>query len=75
MKGGVYMQMIPVSSSNLVAVGYDDSSMTLRVQFKSGVYDYHSVPKNIFNGLLSAPSKGKYHHAYIKNSFRFTRIG
>ncbi len=63
------MQMIPVSSSNLVAVGYDDSSTTLRVQFKSSVYDYHGVPKSIFDGLLSAPSKGKYHHAYIKKLF------
>lgn len=69
------MQMIPVSSSNLVSVGYDESSMILRVQFNSGVYDYFGVPKNIFEGLLSASSKGKYHHAYIKNSFRYSKVG
>ncbi|MDM8127586.1 KTSC domain-containing protein [Paraclostridium benzoelyticum] len=69
------MQMIPVSSSNLVSVGYDPQSMTLRVQFNSGTYDYYNVPKNIFDGLLAATSKGSYHHSFIKNSFRFKRIG
>ena len=69
------MQMIPVSSSNLVAVGYDPQTMTLRVQFNSGTYDYYNVPKNIFDGLLSAPSKGSYHHSFIKNSFSYKRIG
>ncbi len=68
------MNMIPVSSSNLVAAGYDTSSMILRIQFKSGTYDYYNVPKNIFDGLLVAPSKGKYHHTYIKNSFSYKRI-
>lgn len=68
------MNMIPVSSSNLVAVGYDASSMTLRVQFYSGTYDYYDVPESIFNGLLSASSKGRYHHSFIKNSFRYKRI-
>ncbi|GAA0103276.1 KTSC domain-containing protein [Paraclostridium bifermentans] len=69
------MQMIPVSSSNLVSVGYDPQNMTLRVQFNSGTYDYYNVPKNIFDGLLAATSKGSYHHSFIKNSFRFKRIG
>lgn len=68
------MNMTYVSSSNLVAVGYDELSMTLRVQFNSGTYDYYNVPKSIFDGLLSAPSKGSYHHTYIKNSFSYKRI-
>lgn len=69
------MNMIPVNSSNLVAVGYDKSTQTLRIKFNSGIYDYYNVPESIFNGLLSAPSKGQYHHAHIKNSYRFNRIG
>ena len=68
------MNMIPVSSSNLVAVGYDSSTATLRVPFHSGVYDYYNVPQNIFEGLLNASSKGKYHHAFIKNSYRYSKV-
>lgn len=67
------MDMIPVSSSNLVSVGYDKASMTLRIRFNSGAYDYYDVPESIYNGLMSASSKGQYHHAFIKNSYRFSK--
>lgn len=67
------MQMIPVDSSNLSSVGYENGN--LYIQFHSGgLYCYHNVPENIYHGLLSASSKGKYHAAYIKNSYSFTRI-
>ncbi len=69
------MNMIPVVSSNLSAVGYDPASRTLRVQFKSGCYDYSGVPESIYSGLLNAGSKGEYHAAYIKTSFPYKKIG
>ncbi|WP_306798710.1 KTSC domain-containing protein [Oceanobacillus saliphilus] len=47
-----------VSSSNLVAVGYDSSLQTLRIQFRSGTYDYFNVPVRIYQGLMNASSKG-----------------
>lgn len=68
------MNMILVNSSNLVAVGYDKSSKILRIQFNSGTYDYFSVPETIYDGLLSAPSKGQYHHSFIKNSFKYSKV-
>ena len=68
------MNMVSVSSSNLVTVGYDKASMTLSIQFKSGLYDYYNVPENIYNGLLNASSKGEYHHAFIKNSYRYNKV-
>ncbi|MFW2500447.1 MULTISPECIES: KTSC domain-containing protein [Clostridium] len=68
------MNMIGVTSSNLVAVGYDASSQTLRIQFKSGLYDYYNVPQHIYNSLMSASSHGEYHASYIKNSYRYKRI-
>jgi len=69
------MNMIPVSSSNLRAVGYDSQSATLRISFHSGTYDYFGVPESVYRGLMSAGSKGSYHHQHIKNSFRYQRIG
>lgn len=59
--------MIPVVSSNLRAVDYNPLNGTLTIAFRNGsVYEYYNVPQYIFEGLLSAPSKGKYHHRYIK---------
>lgn len=70
------MNMVPVDSSNLSAVGYDPVSQILRIRFRSGwIYDYYDVPENVYSGLMNAPSKGKYHNACIKNLFQYRRIG
>ncbi|GFI61630.1 hypothetical protein IMSAG049_00790 [Clostridiales bacterium] len=68
------MIMKPVVSSNLVAVGYDCDTNVLRIQFKSGTYDYYDVPISIYYGLMSASSLGKFHHIYIKNSFKYRKL-
>lgn len=67
--------MIPVRSSNLRAVDYNPLTLTLTIQFHSGrIYEYYGVPQNIFDALLAASSKGKFHHRHIKNSYRYRRI-
>ena len=59
------MQMIPVSSSNIAAIGYESS--TLYVQFNTGKsYAYYNVPRNLYDGLMSAASHGEYLDKYIK---------
>lgn len=68
------MNMQYVNSSNLVAVGYESDSETLRIQFHDGTYDYYQVPEHIYQGLLSASSKGRYHASYIKNVYGFKRL-
>lgn len=68
------MQMQSVSSSNLVAVGYDSSTNTLRVQFSSGTYDYYDVPESVYRGLMGAPSHGVFHATHIKNSYRYSKV-
>ncbi|WP_296789781.1 KTSC domain-containing protein [uncultured Methanobrevibacter sp.] len=67
--------MIEVRSSNLRAVEYNPSTHTLTIWFRNGsVYEYYGVSQNIYDGLLLAQSKGRYHHRYIKNSYRYCRI-
>ena len=70
------MERIPVQSSNLASVGYDATSSTLEIEFHSGgIYQYDGVPKEIYDGLLSADSKGKYFHRNIKNAgYPYTKI-
>ncbi|EGO2798176.1 TPA: KTSC domain-containing protein [Enterococcus faecalis] len=60
------MDMIPVSSSNMVAAGYDSSSQELTVQFQNGAYTHLGVPQYVYDGLMSSPSKGSYYHQNIK---------
>ena len=58
---------MPVSSSDLKSVGYDEASSTLEVEFlHGGIYEYSNVPESRYSGLMSAPSKGSYFNEYIK---------
>ena len=53
--------MIPVSSSNIAAIGYDAERATLIIQFNSGrTYEYYNVPEYEYNNLMNASSKGQY---------------
>ena len=69
------MDRVSVSSSNVVSVGYDAGSSTLEVEFKDGsIYQYHSVPSEHFDAMLSAESVGKYLNANIKHKYRYTKV-
>ncbi|OKP31350.1 KTSC domain-containing protein [Serratia fonticola] len=60
----------PVSSSNLISVGYDAASRTLEVEFLSGeIYQYSGVPLGVYQSLMHAPSKGGYFSSTIRNYF------
>lgn len=70
------MEMTPVDSTNLAAVGYDLNTATMRISFlKGGTYDYYSVPIEVYEGLMSAGSKGEYHNLYIKKGgYSYSRV-
>lgn len=61
------MERQPVSSSDLLSVGYEEESQILEIEFlKGGIYQYYGVPIDIYNGLMNAGSKGSYFHQNIK---------
>ena len=47
------MTMHPATSTNVLAVGYEPATRTLRVQFRSGgIYDYYDVDSDLFEQML-----------------------
>lgn len=69
------MERTPVSSSNIAAIGYDENSQSLEIEFTNGaVYQYSSVPPSEYEGIMGADSKGKYLHANIKNRYSFVKL-
>ena len=69
------MEMTPVESSNIEAVGYDGDSSTLQVEFKNGgTYQYFDVPEHVFEGLRDAESVGGYLASVIKGSYRYSKV-
>lgn len=66
-------KMVPVSSSNLAAVGYEGS--TLYIQFHTGgFYRYFDVPPSVYEGLMKAPSHGRFFLAHIKNVYKYQKL-
>ena len=61
------MEMVPVDSSNIEAIGYDPDSATLIIQFKKAgsIYEYYDVPQYEYDGLMAADSKGSYANKYL----------
>jgi hypothetical protein len=69
------MELMPVSSSNLAAVGYDRYAAVLVVQFLNGaVYEYYGVPTAAYAGLLQASSKGHFLATQIKGRFEYCQV-
>lgn len=65
----------PVSSSNLVAVGYDPDTETLEVEFKTGtIYRYSGVEKSVWLDLMKAPSIGSFFSLRIRGQFAESKM-
>ena len=64
-----------VTSSNVAAVGYDEMSQTLEVEFKnSDVYQYFKVPENIYVSLMTSPSIGQAVHKLLRGKFEDKKV-
>lgn len=67
------MNMQPVTSTNVAAVGYDAATRTMRVAFQhGGVYDYYDVEPALFEHML-LPYPWRRIGAMVKRH-RFRRI-
>ena len=64
-----------VTSSTLLSVGYDAGSRTLEVEFRNGhLYRYDDVPRELYDGLRTARSKGRYFNERIRDDFAAVRL-
>jgi hypothetical protein len=64
--------LIPVTSSQLAAVGYDPETGELVIKFhgtsrhQHAIYSYAGVPPELAAGLLAAESPGAFFHRHIR---------
>ena len=65
------MKRIPITSSNISTVGYDEDTGRMEVTFSNGKpYTYHGVTKKQYNEMLCSPSVGGYLNREIKPNCR-----
>jgi hypothetical protein len=61
-------------SSNVARFGFDEAAQILMVEFTSGsVYHYFDVPRDVFDQMAAAPSKGQFLAQAVKGTYRYAR--
>lgn len=70
----VDVQMFPVQSSFINAIGFEPRTKTLKVDMQTGTYLYADVPTFEFAGLLAAASHGTYYGENIRGFYRAWRV-
>ncbi len=69
-------EMIPVNSSTIESIGYDEQNQEVYMRFQNAsLYIYKGVPIHEFENLRDAPSLGSYLHRNYKNVYPYERIG
>jgi len=70
------MKRVPVDSSAVRTVGYDDQSSVLEIVFTDGAcYEYRSVPRQHFETMTDgSTSVGRYLARKIKGHYRYRQI-
>ncbi|MDZ7892370.1 MAG: KTSC domain-containing protein [Rhodoferax sp.] len=64
------IQLMPVVSNQVAAIGYDEATQTLAVMFTRGqgaIHHYTNVSKETCEAFVTAESIGKYFGEHIKN--------
>ena len=68
------MEMIPLRSTDIYGVGYEDGTMYISFNPEE-IYAYQGVPLSVYNGFRVAASQAKYFLAHIKGRYSDMRIG
>jgi len=64
-----------VNSSMVYAVGYDQENKVLEVVFRKGsIWQYRSVPEDVYEGLISSGSIGSYMRNEILDCYEARQI-
>ena len=69
------MKPLAVESTPLIAIAYDLDRQFLQLEFRDRtIYRYFNVPVDVYQGLVSASSKGGYFNRSIRGRFVHARV-
>lgn len=69
------VNMTPVKSDSIAAIGHDAATRTLKVQFNNGsTYHYAGVSADQHAALMLSDSKGAHLNAKIRPNFKSTKV-
>jgi len=67
---------VPLISTNVAGVSdYDESNVEFTVFFvNGGEYLISGAPRSVYDGLIAAPSPGRYYNQSIRDAYSIERI-
>jgi hypothetical protein len=69
------MELEPVVSSNIAAIGFDDKTNTMHVKFTNGqMYEAVGAKQVDFDNFKLAKSKGSHFAKILKRAFVWTKV-
>jgi hypothetical protein len=73
---GVIARCMPVPSTAIRRISYDDASRTLFVTFIDGdTYAYFEVAPKLYDDFRAATSKGRFFAYKVRDRYRYQRLG
>jgi hypothetical protein len=76
---GTNGQLISIQSDNVLAAGYDESSLVMTVQFDNGaLYEYYGVPADLWTAFIAAqphPWSQVGYPRLVEGDIPYRRIG
>lgn len=71
----VAIEYTPLVSTNLESAAYNPENKIMRVIFNTGgIYQYYDVPLGVYNGLVNAPSVGRYFFENVRDVYNYEQI-
>jgi hypothetical protein len=64
------MSMIPVNSSAIAAIGYEDGTLFVLFHKNPKIYPLPNVPYSLFAAFLDAPSLGEFFNRHLRGKFK-----
>ena len=69
------MKRMPVESSSIRAIWYDEKDNILEIEFHhGGIYQYFDVPVEEYMSLIDADSIGGYFNWEIRDDYDYIRV-
>lgn len=69
------MELVPVESSMISAIGYDESTSEMEAHFHDGaIWRYRQVPREVYAALLASSSKGGYLRDFVIDCYPDYRV-
>lgn len=66
---------VPVKSSNIASVAYDEAGKSLHIRFNGGAeWAYADVLPSTYQDFIDTASKGQFFNSRIKHFFAGTKI-